>query len=159
MGCCDLQHRIVSCYSLVDIYRLCLEVPVASICTVYGWGQNIQFVLKRQYIYTGLYGFVSQKNDLKFYHLSDYYQQFLYKHLLFSTSIVCSEFGTDVDNSINFPLKWNGRHVASENTNDNSLCRDSFAAHQCGTIYFLSHVKLCVSKHKLLNCELPSIKF
>jgi hypothetical protein len=70
---------------------------------------------------------------------------------------MCSEFGTDVDNSIDFPLKWKGRHVASENTNDNSLWRESFAAHQCGTIYFLSHVKLCVSKHKLLNCELTAI--
>lgn len=30
-------------------------------------------------------------------------------------------FGTDVDNSFDLPVKWNGRHVVSENTTDNSL--------------------------------------
>jgi hypothetical protein len=62
-----------------------------------------------------------EKKNLKFYHLSDCNQQFLYKHPRFSTPIVRSQFGADVDNSIDFPLKWNGLHVAGENTNDNSL--------------------------------------
>ena len=99
------------------------------------------------------------KNYLKLYHLSDCDQQFLYKYVIFSTSILCSEFGTDVDNVFVMPLKWNVRQLPSEIPTISHSDATLSAARRCGTIYFLSHVKLCVLKHKLPNCELTSTKF